>query len=268
MFTKQAIFEQLKQMNAPQGKPVIVHVSLKAVGEVEGRAQGLLDALIEYFTAGGGLLIVPTHTWANFYELKKEIALDLNDHKTCIGTFPEIALADGRGVRTLNPTHSVVVFGDKEKIAEFIQNENLADTPTSPSGVYGKVFDWGGYALLVGVGQDKNTILHCVEEYLDVPNRLSSEYAKMKIKQMDGSIIEKSCRYMKTDGIEDVSLFFPKYEPAFRFHGAITDGFIANAKTQLCCARKMKEIMTLIARNSGGVEILNDDTPLKESWYK
>jgi aminoglycoside 3-N-acetyltransferase len=268
MFTKQQIFEQLKQMNAPQDKPVIVHTSLKAVGEVEGRAQGLLDVLIEYFTADGGLLIVPTHTWANFYELKKEITLDLNDLKTCVGTFPEIALADGRGVRTLNPTHSVTVFGNKEKVAQFIENEESMDTPTSPNGVYGKIFDWGGYALLIGVGQNKNTILHCVEEILDTPNRLSNDYAKMIIKLKDGALLHRKCRYMQAEGTDDVSQFFPKYEPAFRFYGAIADGFIGNAKTQLCSASIMKQVMSLVAKNSGGKELLTDHIPLEESWYK
>lgn len=268
MVTKQQIFKQLKQMNAPQDRPVIVHTSLKAVGEVESGAQGLLDALIEYFTSDGGLLIVPTHTWANFYEFHKEISLDLNDFKTCIGTFPDIATADERGVRTLNPTHSVVVFGNEKRVDEFIQNEDTVDTPTSPNGVYGKIFEWGGYALLVGVGQDKNTILHCVEEYLDTPNRLSPDYAQMFIKLKDGSLLKRNCRYMKTVGIDDVSVFFPKYEPAFRFYGAISDGFIGNAKTQLCSASIMKEVMALIAKNNGGKEILADDTPLKENWYK
>lgn len=268
MITKQQIIKQLKNMNAPQDKPVIVHTSLRAVGEVEGRAQGLLDALVEYFTAKGGILVIPTHTWANFYELKKKITLDLNDLKTCIGTFPEVALGDSRGVRTLNPTHSVVVFGEKEKIEKFIKNEDKALTPTCPNGVYGKFFDLNGYSLLIGVGQNKNTILHCVEEILNTPNRLSDDYAEMFIKLKDGSLIRRECRYMQAEGTDDVSQFFPKYEPAFRQYGAITDGFIGNAKTQLCSVSIMKDVMALIAKNSGGKELLTDSVPLDESWYK
>ena len=65
MFTKQNIFEQLERMNAPRDSVVLVHTSLRLIGEVEGGGEGLLDILIEYFTAGGGLFIVPTHTWAN-----------------------------------------------------------------------------------------------------------------------------------------------------------------------------------------------------------
>ena len=43
MFNKEYIFGQLKEMGAPQDSIVLVHSSLKAVGEVEGRGDGLLD---------------------------------------------------------------------------------------------------------------------------------------------------------------------------------------------------------------------------------
>ena len=268
MFTKSDIIKQLEQLEVPKDKPIIVHTSLKAVGEVEGGAQGLLDVLIEYVTVGGGLLVIPAHTWANFYELKKEITLDLGCKKTCVGTFPDIALEDSRGVRTLNPTHSVVVFGHKDRVEMFIENEDKTPTPTNPYGVYGKIFDLDGSVLLVGVGHNKNTILHCVEEMLQLPNRLSNDYAKMLIKKEDGTLIERLCRYMQAEGTDDVSQFFPKYEPAFRYHGAIKDGFIGDAKTQLCCARTMKDVMTLVAERSGGAELMTDDKPLNDSWYK
>ena len=268
MFTKASIIEQLKSLGVPQDRPIMVHTSLKAVGEVEGRAQGLLDALIEHVTADGGLLVIPTHTWANFYELKKSITLDLNNDKTCVGTFPNVAVDDLRGVRTLNPTHSVMVFGQKDKVESFIFGEDKMDTPTNPNGLHGKIFDVDGKVLLIGVGHNKNTILHCVEEILDTPNRLSTDYAKMGIKLRDGVVIERRCRYMKADGTDDVSMFFPKYEPAFRYHGAIKDGFIGNAKTQLCSVSVMKDVMELVAKNSRGIELLTDDKPLLEEWYK
>lgn len=46
-YTKDEIKEQLAKMNLPQDKVVLVHSSLRLVGEVEGGAKGLLDAMIE-----------------------------------------------------------------------------------------------------------------------------------------------------------------------------------------------------------------------------
>lgn len=266
MFSKDYILQQLRAMGAPKDKPIIVHVSLRKVGEVEGRAEGLLKTLIEYFTEKGGAFIVPTHTWSNF-DKKKDIILDFNSTETCVGTFPSIALKVSGGVRTDNPTHSAVVFGNRGIVNELIKEESLAVAPTPPNGCYGKLFDLDGYVLLVGVGQEKNTYLHAVEEMLGVKNRLSVNPVKMKIKYKDGKIVIRDYHYMISEGIYDPSLFFPKYEPAFRKHGAIKDGFIGNAPTQLCSARKMKEVMEVIRCNSGGIELLSDDTPLNKSWY-
>ena len=63
MITKNEILKQLECFSYVRGKVVTVHTSLKAVGTIEGGGDTLLDALIEYFTADGGLLCIPTHTW-------------------------------------------------------------------------------------------------------------------------------------------------------------------------------------------------------------
>jgi aminoglycoside 3-N-acetyltransferase len=266
MHTKLDIINQLKNMGAPTDKPVIVHTSLRAIGEVEGGAQGLLNAFIEYFTKDGGLLCIPTHTWANF-DNKKDIILDMLDNKTCIGVLPNVAVSDKRGVRTENPTHSLKVFGAREMVEKFIESDKMVLTPTSPNGCYGKIFDMDGCVLLVGVGHDKNTYLHCVEEMLNLPNRISDKAVDMKIKDSDGVIKNRKFCYMRTDVIYDVSVFFPKLEPAFRAHGGVKDGVIGNATAQLCSARIMKETMELITKNSGGIELMSDDKPLKIEWY-
>ena len=86
MFTKQEIFAQLRELGVPQNRPVTIHTSLRKIGEVEGRGQGLLDALIEYVTAEGGLLCVPSHTHGNLYN-DNIITLDFLHLNTNIGTF-------------------------------------------------------------------------------------------------------------------------------------------------------------------------------------
>ena len=253
-------------MNAPKNKPVIVHASLRAVGQTEGMAQGFLDALIEYFTSDGGLIIVPTHTWSN-YDKKISPTLDFTSNETCTGTLSNVACADKRGIRTDNPTHSVVVFGQKQQVQDFVSGEENLLTPTAPNGVYGKIFEMGGYVLLVGVGQEKNTCLHCVDEMLKLPNRLSKLPVDMTVKYFDGRVKKRKFHAMISDVIYDVSLFFPKYQPAFDAYGAITHGVIGNANAQLCDAKKMKDVMYTIYKNSGGIEIMADDTPLKKEWY-
>lgn len=261
MISKAQILKQLEPFKEAAGKPVIVHTSLKAIGEIEGGGDTLLSCLIEFFTKDGGMLLIPTHTW------DKEM-LDLREKHTCLGTLPSLALKREDAVRTMHPTHSMVVFGEKEKVSAFIKGEELVDTPTSPNGCYGKIYNEGGFVLLIGVGQEKNTFLHCVEEMLSVPGRLTKEKQDFPIIYENNECKVKKLYWFYTDEIEDVSENFGKFETAFNFHNAITYGKIGNAKVQLCSACKMKKVVELIYNRNDFKELLADISPLDESLYK
>jgi aminoglycoside 3-N-acetyltransferase len=142
MHTKEKIIAQLRQMSVPQNSVVLIHSSLRSVGKTYGGAEGLIDALREHICADGGLLCIPTHTWAN---LGKEgvITLDMIEGKTCIGTLPDVAAKHPDAHRSCHPTHSMAVFGDGAE--DFIAGEELASTPTPPSTCYGKIYERGGY---------------------------------------------------------------------------------------------------------------------------
>lgn len=275
MTSRTALMHQLEQLGVPRDRPVVVHTSLRAVGEIEGGGEGFLDALIawvtEDFSPDGGLLCIPTHTWASLGG-EDPVTMDMNSDKTCVGTLPTLALrrilARGDGARSLHPTHSMAVFGDPAKVREYVAGEERTDTSTGPGGCWGRLYDEGGSVLLVGVGHDRNTFLHSVEERLGVPNRLSSETVRADIRLRSGEIIERSIRCHRTVGIPEVSSKYPKYEPAFRAHGCIRDGFLGEAKTQLCGCREMAEVLRLVRERSGGIELLGDSAPLKEETYR
>ena len=263
-YTKNEIILQLDRLQSPKGAVVLMHTSLRAIGPVEGGAKTLLDILIEYFTRDGGLFCVPTHTWDN---LDKEITLDMNSDENCLGAFSGIAIRDPRGVRSENPTHSMVVFGDREKALAFTKDELYVSTPTAPNSCYGKLFDMGGYVLLAGVAQNRNTYLHTVEEMLSVPNRMDDKPICVAVKRKDGQVINSKMCLFYTDYTDDISNRFVKYETAFRYHRCITDGYVGNAPVQLCDAIKVKEAVELIYQNSGGVDPLADEEPIPQKWY-
>ena len=250
MFTKEQLFTQLKEMNAPQNSVVLMHTSLRAVGEFEGRGEGLLDALIEYFTADGGLFCVPTHTWANLKDRETKPTLDMRSNETCIGMFPNIAATRSDGVRSVHPTHSMIVFGDREKAEEFVSGEEKIDTSTSPKGCYGKIYDRGGHILLVGVAHGNNTYIHSVEEMLDIPGRLSENAVECKVVLPDGTVTKRLLHHH----IGHVSERFPKYENAFRY--------------QLCDARKMKDVIEMIYRRSDKRDVIMLDEVIDEKFWK
>lgn len=260
MHKTEDIIKQIQKFNIPKGSVVTIHTSLKAIGKVEGGAEALLDALIKYFTEDGGLLCIPTHTWDGF-------VCDRRKAVSCIGVLPSIAAGHPDAVRSYHPSHSVAVFGDRHKAEEFAKCDDNTDTPAHPDGCYGRLYDMDGYILLIGVGQTKNTFIHCIEEMLEVPNRLTQETSERTIIHKDG---REEKKYIKSfdERILDVSVNFGKFEKAFRYHGCITDGFIGNAPTQMCRARQIKEVVELIYNRNNFEELLADDAPLKEELYK
>ena len=265
IYTKEDIIAQFAEMGLPQGSIVLMHSALRLVGKLEEGAKTLLDAAIEYFTAKGGLFCVPTHTWRN---LTEEITLDMTSPSTCLGAFSDFAAADPRGFRSENPTHSMAVFGDRARALAFVEGEDKVTSGTAPESCYGKIYREGGIILLVGVSHARNTYLHCVEEIIGTENRLSPEPRRVTVKRASGEILERAIRSHHTSFTNDVSLRFTKYEIAFRYHGAITDGFVGNAPAQACDARTMKDVMELIASRSGENDPLADERIIMPELYR
>ncbi|MBQ2733088.1 MAG: AAC(3) family N-acetyltransferase [Clostridia bacterium] len=264
MYTRSDIIKQLTDMKAPRRSVVHIHSSLRSVGEVEGRGEGLLEALIEYFTAEGGILTFPTHTWINLLE-NRHPTLDVLGDGSCVGMLSNLALSHPESRRTLHPTHSMAVFGKGDAADEFIACDNDVPTSTNPSGCYGKIYDSYGYILLVGVGHDRNTFLHCAEEMLGLPNRISTEPADVTVKHADGHIEERKLRYH----INDVHHRYPRYEKPFRYHGCIVDGFVGDAPAMLCDTVRMKQVLEMIYARAEGVDVLREtDGDIDEKLYK
>ena len=265
MYTKEDIKNQLNALGVRADDVTLVHTSLRSVGELECGGITLLDALVEYFTEGGGLLCVPTHTWDNLG--KDKPTLDLTLAESNLGVFTELAAQDGRGVRSENPTHSMMVFGNRERALEFIKDDAKVTTPTAPESCYGKLCEMGGSVLLIGVSHNKNTYLHCVDEMLSTPNRMDDKYITVTVRRADGTLVERPFALYMTDYTEDISWRFHKYETAFRYHGCVHDGFIGDAPTQLCCARGMKRVVELIQSRSDGKDPLADEEPISPTLY-
>lgn len=265
MFTEKYIRAQIEDLAIPAGSTVIIHTSLRAVGKIEGGAEKLLDILADNITSRGGLLCIPTHTWMNLGTGR--ITLDLTRHETCLGAFPTVALADPRGIRSLNPTHSMAVFGDRKRVIDFIDGEISLQTPTSPMSCYAKILEQGGYVLLVGVGQNSNTCLHSAEEIANLPNRILPELTDVSVKLQDGEIIKTQLHMFDESVHGDVSEKFYMYEPAFRYHAAIKDGFIGEAPVQLCNGAVMKDVILLMASRAPGGDPLACGDTIPEHLY-
>ncbi|MBO5316296.1 MAG: AAC(3) family N-acetyltransferase [Clostridia bacterium] len=265
MYSKNDIIGALSSIGAPRGRIVVVHSAFSLVGEVQGGPRGFLDALIEYFTADGGVLCIPTHTWGLLG--KTDITLDLGDSYTNLGILAKIAILHESGERSENPTHSMVLFGEKERVNKLVECEKWVNTPTSPDGLFGQVYKEKGKILLIGVSHTSNTYIHFVDEILGTEGRMEKEPLSLKVRRKNGEIIPRII-YMYDETNGDISRRFDKFSTAFSYHGATVYGRIGDAPSILCDAVKIKEVMELIYKRAAGEDILADNNCVLPNLFK
>ena len=184
MLTKQDIVAGLRDLGVRQGMVLMVHASLSALGEVEGGAPTVIEALLEAI-GPDGTLAMPA--------MSADPIFDVNNSPSAVGIISE-TFRQWPGVRrSLHPTHSACALGPQ---AEFLLEGHI-DEPTAvgPGSPWGKLASLpNGYVLLIGVDQDRNTLLHHAEELVDAPylRTVTREY-----KDPDtGEIKQKQlCRY-------------------------------------------------------------------------
>lgn len=196
-YNKQQLKDQLESMGLKGDETILIHSSMKSIGEVDGGADSVLDAWMEYFK--DGLLLLPTHTW-------KTVNADnpvYNPQTTpsCVGLLTNMFMKRDVVIRSLHPTHSMAGYG--KSAAEYLAGEEYNNTPCTPGGCYDRLKDAGGKVLLVGVGHERNTYIHSVEEVLNVPNRLSDMPMELVIellKEDKDNKNKKLPHYNRADG--------------------------------------------------------------------
>lgn len=262
MVTKQEVFDLLKKFNIKPSDTVIVHSALRKVGEIEGGANGLIDAFIEYLHKGH--LIIPTHTWAGIAE---RLYYDVNSTPTCLGALSKVAIERKDGVRSLHPTHSVKVFGKNAK--KLVKGEENLSTPTAKGCLLSSFCLKKAYVILLGVTQTSNTFLHAVEERIGVSDRITPDGLEITIKDYDG----KEFKSAKLDGFgcknipADCSEFFENYNKPMVELGAVQFGKLGNAEVRCCDTKKTFRALKKAWKNAE-YDLCTPNTEIPERYYK
>lgn len=237
MITKQDIFAFLKDAEIRHDDKVTIHCSLRSIGRIENGADGLIDAFSAYLNEG--LFIVPTHTWNKVW--RDAPYYDVRETVPDIGTLAEVAAFRKDGVRSLHPTHSVTVFG--KGAAEYVRGEEKCASPAPPGSCISRLYEENGKVLLVGVGHERNTYLHSVDERLNIPDRLNPDTFEITIKDYDGNTLKSPPFHSHYTAAADrcVSEYYPNYKEAFEFTGAVKYSRLGNALVYVCDCRKMTD---------------------------
>ncbi len=255
MFTKAQLKADLAAMEIDPKGTLLVHSSLKAIGETEGGADTVLDALCEYMQ--DGLLILPTHTWRQMNE--RYTVFDSRTEPSCVGLLTNLFLTRDGVVRSLHPTHSVAALGRDAET--YTAGEELTRTPCPRNGCWGRLYDRKASILFLGCSLKCNTYLHGVEEWADTPNRLKVTAQDFTVIDRDGrSFIVPQHRHHTEDPVVDPSEHYDKMEPLFRKEGAVRYGRFGNAACILGDAVKMADLtLPFLQRDP---HLFDDDDPL------
>lgn len=236
LYTKEDLKKQLAEAGLLPTDTVLVHSSMKAIGAVEGGADTVLDAWMEYFSEG--LLLLPTHTWR---QMSAEYnVFDPEKEESCVGLLTNLFRKRDGVVRSLHPTHSMAAYG--RTAAEYIRGEENCNTPCTPGGCYDRLRTVGGKILLVGVGHERNTFIHSVEEVLNVPNRLTDKPVLFYVVMPDGQRKKVYMRRHYNAMQPHISEDFVKLEQAFYDRGAAKRVLFGEASCILCDAKKVFEV--------------------------
>lgn len=229
-YTKQSLKQDLAAMGLTGAETILIHSSMKSIGEVEGGADTVLDALMEYFAQG--LLLLPTHTW-RFMDGGNTV-FDVRNSPCCVGILPELFRQRPGVIRSLHPTHSMAAYG--KDAAAYLAGELETSTPCAPGGCYDRLRTVHGKILLLGVTHARNTFIHSVEEVLNVPHRLTDKPLKLTVVDEAG---ESHTAYMRRHYNADqphISEDFVKLEQAYLDCGAAQNTKFGDAKCILCDA--------------------------------
>jgi aminoglycoside N3'-acetyltransferase len=157
--------EALDRMGLAKNDSVFVHSGIGNIGIIEGGCRTVYNLLTEYIDTDKGNLLFPTFSfnYGVYDYLESNPVFDVRTAPTYMGTLTQYALKLKKGVRSISPTHSVLVIG---KDAEMLTADHHKDlTSFGPNSPFQKFLRLDSpKILLIGVTSDVITLVHVVED--------------------------------------------------------------------------------------------------------
>lgn len=258
-YKKEHLKSDLQEMGLQCTDALMVHSSMKAIGPVEGGADTVVDALLEYFEQG--LVMVPTHTWKQMSE--EYNVFDPSTEPACVGIIPNIFRTRQGVVRSLHPTHSIAAYGVGAE--EYVQGEENLTTPCAPGGCWERLREINAKILLVGVTHARNTFIHSVEEVFDVPERFTDKPTAFQVKMPDGSLKKVNMYRHYNPNTDHISESFDKMLDGYFETGAAKRVKFGDADCILCDAEKLFEVTGRILKQE--INCFMDCETIPGEWY-
>ncbi len=239
--TAQSLANDLKKMGIKPGQALMVHSSMKSLGQVEGGPDAVIDALMAVL-GPEGVMFVPTlsatFAKAGWSDLCK-YAWDPKETPSRVGLITDTVWRRPGAARSDHPTHSLAALGKNAK--ELVKGHGNGATTFDKNGPYGKYVKLDATILFLGTGMGCNTTLHVAEDWAELP--YMDQGSKALVKQGDKTVdvpLKMSPNghrsfYAKDDVSTAVKLFHSL--------GLVREGKLGDAKVQIIRAQDVINAM-------------------------
>lgn len=184
--SRQQLVHQLRQLGLRPGDLVMVHASLKALGPVEGGAEGTVAALREAVSPGGTLMAYVSWDRSPYEETLNGAVLSATAREAwpafdpnTAGTYRGFGLLNEflckvpGAVRSGHPDASMVAVGAR---AREVIGEHAVGHAFGPGSPLERLISSAGKVVALGSPLDALTVLHYAEAIADIPDKRRVSY--------------------------------------------------------------------------------------------
>lgn len=238
--TMDSICEGLKSLGILQGDIILVHTSLSSFGEIIGRQEAVVRALLKAVGCEG-TVVMPAFTWENDdpanYEnppLSTEWQEIFRQHMLPFDKDTTPVYVPGLGVTceyfrtypgTLRSNHPYVSLAANGKHAQKIVRQHTLTPSQGMSTPLGALYKLDAKILLLGVGYGSCTAFHLSEALAGKLSKVQEHFVLTE----NGKRIWKTVEDYDYDGEDD----FPDIGNAYEKNGDVTIGQIGLATCKL-----------------------------------
>lgn len=159
------MLKDLAALGLARGDVVIVHSSFKSLGLTDCSPADVVGTVID-FLGPDGTLLMPTFSYCYSGRWNVQPFDPATTPGGLSGVLCETLRTWPGALRSGHPTHSVAVFG---RHAERITKDKEDASPLGKGSSYDEALKLGAKILLLGVGNNRNSMLHYAEVAAEVP---------------------------------------------------------------------------------------------------
>jgi aminoglycoside 3-N-acetyltransferase len=240
--TKGEIVGDLAALGVPRGGLLFVHSSLSAIGQVEGGADAVVDALLNAL-GPEGTLVVPTFTYADQHDYPDSInpnwIFDPANTHSGMGAITNAVRTRDNALRSVHLWHSVAAIGPLAETVVTGTGKTWASAWDENSPM-AWTFNNGASILMLGVPYQNLTAIHIWEVELGVDYR-ETTFVTRRTPLSDGTLVPLASRvHARTDWHpgSDFNRFGERMENV----GLVGLGHVGNAVARLFTAADAHEM--------------------------